>query len=80
MCVCVYMYCISVCVCVCVCVCAAAAVFLRAVLICALQVLCGNGALDSADYWAQNEKALCRLGLLDDADADGSSCTTVSTD
>ncbi|KAG7265979.1 hypothetical protein CRUP_022684, partial [Coryphaenoides rupestris] len=43
------------------------------------KVLCGNGALDSADYWARNEKALCRLGLLDaDADdADGSGCTTI---
>ena len=45
-------------------------------LICALQVLCSNSVLDSADYWLQNEKALCRLGLLD-GDADGS-CSTVS--
>ncbi|XP_019741385.1 A-kinase anchor protein SPHKAP-like [Hippocampus comes] len=30
------------------------------------KVLCGNGVLDSSDYWLRNNKALCRLGLLDD--------------
>ncbi|KAK0150601.1 A-kinase anchor protein SPHKAP [Merluccius polli] len=39
------------------------------------KVLCSNSVLDSADYWLQNEKALCRLALLD-GDADGS-CTTI---
>ncbi|XP_059931298.1 A-kinase anchor protein SPHKAP isoform X2 [Gadus macrocephalus] len=39
------------------------------------KVLCSNSVLDSADYWLQNEKALCRLGLLD-GDADGS-CSTI---
>ncbi|XP_075871069.1 A-kinase anchor protein SPHKAP isoform X2 [Nelusetta ayraudi] len=29
------------------------------------KVLCANGALDSCDYWLQNPKALCRLGLLE---------------
>ncbi|CAL8351467.1 unnamed protein product [Lota lota] len=39
------------------------------------KVLCSNSVLDSADYWLQNEKALCRLGLLD-GDTDGS-CSTI---
>lgn len=43
----------------------------------ALQVLCSNSVLDSSEYWLRNEKALCRLGLLDD-DAEGS-CTMVSS-
>ncbi|XP_068173817.1 A-kinase anchor protein SPHKAP isoform X2 [Antennarius striatus] len=30
------------------------------------KVLGGNSVLDSLDYWLRNEKALCRLGLLDD--------------
>ncbi|XP_037123709.1 A-kinase anchor protein SPHKAP isoform X1 [Syngnathus acus] len=30
------------------------------------KVLCGNSVLDSSDYWLRNDKALCRLGLLDD--------------
>lgn len=45
--------------------------------VCVLQVLCSNSVLDSSEYWLRNEKALCRLGLLDD-DAEGS-CTTVSS-
>ncbi|XP_061683387.1 A-kinase anchor protein SPHKAP isoform X2 [Syngnathoides biaculeatus] len=38
------------------------------------KVLCSNSALDSSDYWLRNDKALCRLGLLDD-NADGSGTT-----
>lgn len=45
--------------------------------VCVLQVLCSNSVLDSSEYWLRNEKALCRLGLLDD-DAE-SSCTVVSS-
>ncbi|XP_077421679.1 A-kinase anchor protein SPHKAP isoform X4 [Vanacampus margaritifer] len=30
------------------------------------KVLCSNSVLDSSDYWLRNDKALCRLGLLDD--------------
>lgn len=45
--------------------------------ICVLQVLCSNSVLDSSEYWLRNEKALCRLGLLDD-DTEGS-CTMVSS-
>uniref|UniRef100_A0A3Q0RZY4 SPHK1 interactor, AKAP domain containing n=1 Tax=Amphilophus citrinellus TaxID=61819 RepID=A0A3Q0RZY4_AMPCI len=39
------------------------------------KVLCSNSVLDSSEYWLRNEKALCRLGLLDD-DTEGG-CTTV---
>ncbi|XP_037533328.1 A-kinase anchor protein SPHKAP isoform X2 [Nematolebias whitei] len=39
------------------------------------KVLCSNSVLDSSEYWQRNEKALCRLGLLDD-DAEGS-CTMI---
>lgn len=39
------------------------------------KVLCSNSVLDSSEYWLRNEKALCRLGLLDD-EADGS-CSTI---
>ncbi|XP_071772487.2 A-kinase anchor protein SPHKAP [Centroberyx gerrardi] len=39
------------------------------------KVLCSNSVLDSSEYWLRNEKALCRLGLLDD-DTEGS-CTTI---
>ncbi|CAJ1065696.1 LOW QUALITY PROTEIN: A-kinase anchor protein SPHKAP [Xyrichtys novacula] len=39
------------------------------------KVLCSNSVLDSSEYWLRNEKALCRLGLLDD-DAEGS-CTMI---
>nr|XP_043888372.1 A-kinase anchor protein SPHKAP isoform X1 [Solea senegalensis]XP_043888373.1 A-kinase anchor protein SPHKAP isoform X1 [Solea senegalensis] len=39
------------------------------------KVLCSNSVLDSPEYWLRNEKALCRLGLLED-DAEGS-CTTI---
>ncbi|KAM6987318.1 A-kinase anchor protein SPHKAP isoform 4-T4 [Tautogolabrus adspersus] len=39
------------------------------------KVLCSNSVLDSPEYWMRNEKALCRLGLLDD-DAEGS-CTMI---
>uniref|UniRef100_A0A3P8TNY2 SPHK1 interactor, AKAP domain containing n=1 Tax=Amphiprion percula TaxID=161767 RepID=A0A3P8TNY2_AMPPE len=35
------------------------------------KVLCSNSVLDSSEYWLRNEKALCRLGLLDD-DTEGS--------
>ncbi|XP_067364820.1 A-kinase anchor protein SPHKAP isoform X3 [Channa argus] len=34
-------------------------------------VLCSNSVLDSSEYWLGNDKALCRLGLLDD-DTEGS--------
>uniref|UniRef100_A0A3Q2EE61 SPHK1 interactor, AKAP domain containing n=1 Tax=Cyprinodon variegatus TaxID=28743 RepID=A0A3Q2EE61_CYPVA len=37
------------------------------------KVLCINSILDSSEYWLNNEKTLCRIGLLDD-DGD-SSCT-----
>ncbi|XP_071353237.1 A-kinase anchor protein SPHKAP isoform X2 [Trachinotus anak] len=39
------------------------------------KVLCSNSVLDSSEYWQRNEKALCRLGLLDD-DTEGS-CTMI---
>uniref|UniRef100_A0A3P9ILI1 SPHK1 interactor, AKAP domain containing n=1 Tax=Oryzias latipes TaxID=8090 RepID=A0A3P9ILI1_ORYLA len=39
------------------------------------KVLCSNSVLDSPEYWLRNEKALCRLGLLD-SDAEGS-CTMI---
>ncbi|XP_028430286.1 A-kinase anchor protein SPHKAP isoform X1 [Perca flavescens] len=39
------------------------------------KVLCSNSMLDSSEYWLRNEKALCRLGLLDD-DTEGS-CTMI---
>ncbi|KAM9733157.1 A-kinase anchor protein SPHKAP isoform 2-T2 [Menidia menidia] len=39
------------------------------------KVVCSNGVLDSSEYWLRNEKALCRLDLLDD-DAEGS-CTMI---
>ncbi|XP_063762283.1 A-kinase anchor protein SPHKAP isoform X2 [Eleginops maclovinus] len=39
------------------------------------KVLCSNSVLDSSEYWLRNEKALCRLGLLDD-DSEGS-CTMI---
>lgn len=42
-----------------------------------LQVMGSNSVLDSSEYWLRNEKALCRLGLLDD-DSEGS-CTMVSS-
>ncbi|KAF3692923.1 A-kinase anchor protein SPHKAP SPHK1-interactor and AKAP domain-containing protein [Channa argus] len=35
------------------------------------KVLCSNSVLDSSEYWLGNDKALCRLGLLDD-DTEGS--------
>ncbi|XP_077578857.1 A-kinase anchor protein SPHKAP isoform X2 [Stigmatopora nigra] len=35
------------------------------------KVLCSNSVMDSSDYWLRNDKALCRLGLLDD-NAEGS--------
>uniref|UniRef100_A0A4W5K9F4 SPHK1 interactor, AKAP domain containing n=1 Tax=Hucho hucho TaxID=62062 RepID=A0A4W5K9F4_9TELE len=34
------------------------------------KVLCSSSVLDSSEYWLRNEKALCRLGLLED-DAEG---------
>ncbi|KAL0972949.1 hypothetical protein UPYG_G00196840 [Umbra pygmaea] len=30
------------------------------------KVLCSNSALDSSEYWLTNEKALCRLGLVEE--------------
>ncbi|KAI3354390.1 hypothetical protein L3Q82_018911 [Scortum barcoo] len=39
------------------------------------KVLCSNTVLDSSEYWLRNEKALCKLGLLDD-DTEGS-CTMI---
>ncbi|XP_033487192.1 A-kinase anchor protein SPHKAP isoform X2 [Epinephelus lanceolatus] len=39
------------------------------------KVLCSNSVLDSSEYWLRNEKALCRLGLLED-DTEGS-CTMI---
>lgn len=41
------------------------------------QVLCSNSVLDSSEYWLRNDKALCRVGLLDD-DTEGG-CTVVSS-
>uniref|UniRef100_A0AAZ3P7E2 A-kinase anchor protein SPHKAP-like n=1 Tax=Oncorhynchus tshawytscha TaxID=74940 RepID=A0AAZ3P7E2_ONCTS len=38
------------------------------------KVLCSSSVLDSSEYWLRNEKALCRLGLLED-DAEGGSNT-----
>ncbi|XP_070982354.1 A-kinase anchor protein SPHKAP-like isoform X1 [Oncorhynchus clarkii lewisi] len=38
------------------------------------KVLCSSSVLDSSEYWLRNEKALCRLGLLED-DAEGRSNT-----
>ncbi|XP_075998856.1 A-kinase anchor protein SPHKAP [Genypterus blacodes] len=40
------------------------------------KVLCSNSVLDSSDYWLRNDKALCRLSLLDDTAE--LSCNTVS--
>nr|XP_057935025.1 A-kinase anchor protein SPHKAP isoform X2 [Doryrhamphus excisus] len=39
------------------------------------KVLCSNSVLDSSEYWLRNDKALCRLGLLDD-DTEGI-CTMI---
>ncbi|XP_041731792.2 A-kinase anchor protein SPHKAP-like isoform X2 [Coregonus clupeaformis] len=39
------------------------------------KVLCSSSVLDSSEYWLRNEKALCRLGLLED-DAEGR-CNTI---
>ncbi|XP_034723746.1 A-kinase anchor protein SPHKAP isoform X2 [Etheostoma cragini] len=39
------------------------------------KVLCGNSVLDSSEYWLRNEKAMCRLSLLDE-DTEGS-CTMI---
>ncbi|KAF6720862.1 A-kinase anchor protein SPHKAP [Oryzias melastigma] len=39
------------------------------------KVLCSNSVLDSPEYWLRNEKALCRLGLMDN-DVEGS-CTMI---
>ncbi|XP_071215089.1 A-kinase anchor protein SPHKAP-like isoform X6 [Salvelinus alpinus] len=38
------------------------------------KVLCSSSVLDSSEYWLRNEKALCRLGLLED-EAEGRSNT-----
>ncbi|XP_056138869.1 A-kinase anchor protein SPHKAP [Lampris incognitus] len=38
------------------------------------KVLCSNSVLDSSEYWLSNEKALCRVGLLED-NAEGSLTT-----
>uniref|UniRef100_A0A4W5PUM9 SPHK1 interactor, AKAP domain containing n=1 Tax=Hucho hucho TaxID=62062 RepID=A0A4W5PUM9_9TELE len=46
----------------------------RLCVICVFQVLCSSSVLDSSEYWLRNEKALCRLGLLED-DAEGRSNT-----
>lgn len=79
--------CVFVCVCLCVviqyapcvstCSVLSVLLYLSWVFICVLQVLCSNSVLDSSEYWLRNEKALCRLGLLDD-DTEGS-CTMVSS-
>uniref|UniRef100_A0A3Q3WHZ3 A-kinase anchor 110kDa C-terminal domain-containing protein n=1 Tax=Mola mola TaxID=94237 RepID=A0A3Q3WHZ3_MOLML len=39
------------------------------------KVLCSNSVLDSSEYWLRNDKALCRVGLLDD-DTEGG-CTVI---
>ncbi|KAJ7995183.1 hypothetical protein DPEC_G00241910 [Dallia pectoralis] len=38
------------------------------------KVLCSNSVMDSSEYWLTNERALCRLGLVED-DAEGSYST-----
>ncbi|KTG45270.1 hypothetical protein cypCar_00005367 [Cyprinus carpio] len=30
------------------------------------KVLCSNSVLDSSEYWLKNDKALCRIGFLED--------------
>lgn len=43
---------------------------------CFCQVLCSNSVLDSSEYWLKNDKALCRIGFLEDQHDGG--CPTVS--
>lgn len=43
---------------------------------CLCQVLCSNSVLDSSEYWLKNDKALCRIGFLEDQHDGG--CPTVS--
>ncbi|XP_052008286.1 A-kinase anchor protein SPHKAP-like isoform X3 [Xyrauchen texanus] len=38
-------------------------------------VLCSNSVLDSSDYWLKNDKALCRIGFLEDQHDGG--CPTI---
>jgi len=44
--------------------------------VCLCQVLCSNSVLDSSEYWLKNDKALCRIGFLEDQNDGG--CPTVS--
>lgn len=44
--------------------------------VCLCQVLCSNSVLDSSEYWLKNDKALCRIGFLEDQHDSG--CPTVS--
>lgn len=44
--------------------------------VCLCQVLCSNSVLDSSEYWLKNDKALCRIGFLEDQHDGG--CPTVS--
>ncbi|XP_039503283.1 A-kinase anchor protein SPHKAP isoform X2 [Pimephales promelas] len=39
------------------------------------KVLCSNSVLDSSEYWLKNDKALCRIGFLEDQNDGG--CPTI---
>ncbi|KAK2894982.1 hypothetical protein Q8A67_012211 [Cirrhinus molitorella] len=39
------------------------------------KVLCSNSVLDSSEYWLKNDKALCRIGFLEDQHDSG--CPTI---
>ncbi|XP_042630759.1 A-kinase anchor protein SPHKAP isoform X1 [Cyprinus carpio] len=39
------------------------------------KVLCSNSVLDSSEYWLKNDKALCRIGFLEDQHDGG--CPTI---
>ncbi|XP_067276348.1 A-kinase anchor protein SPHKAP isoform X2 [Pseudorasbora parva] len=39
------------------------------------KVLCSNSVLDSSEYWLKNDKALCRIGFLEDQHEGG--CPTI---
>uniref|UniRef100_A0A673FLK6 SPHK1 interactor, AKAP domain containing n=1 Tax=Sinocyclocheilus rhinocerous TaxID=307959 RepID=A0A673FLK6_9TELE len=43
--------------------------------VCLCQVLCSKSVLDSSEYWLKNDKALCRIGFLEDQHDGG--CPTI---
>ncbi|XP_022535175.2 A-kinase anchor protein SPHKAP isoform X3 [Astyanax mexicanus] len=44
------------------------------------KVLCSNSVLDSSEYWLKNDKALCRVGFLEDQHEGGCTICFVSLD